>query len=128
MDLELEVYRRDGFKCVYCDYDGSKSYDAWMRGGFQIDHWIPRSKGGTDEIENLRTACGPCNIYKGNKVFPSLKAARLWLKIHREECHVTYYETFVAKTASSWKLGGIKRTWDRYNVLMNNQEDEHEQD
>jgi len=111
---ELDVFKRDDFKCVYCDYDGSKSFDAWLRGSFHVDHWVPRSRGGTDEIENLRTACGPCNAYKGNRTFPSLEPARLWLRIHREECFETWWETYVAGTASSWKPGGIRRTQERY--------------
>jgi hypothetical protein len=115
---EQEVYERDGFKCVYCGYDGKASPEAWHRGRFNIDHWIPRSKGGTDEMENLRTACGACNSGKGDNEFPSLEAAQLWLRIYREECADPFWETYVAKTGSTWKSGGIKRTWDRYNALM----------
>jgi 5-methylcytosine-specific restriction endonuclease McrA len=32
-----------------------------------IDHFIPKSKGGTNEIQNLRLACKRCNSDKGNK-------------------------------------------------------------
>lgn len=30
-----------------------------------IDHIRPRSTGGTDELDNLALACGPCNYTKG---------------------------------------------------------------
>lgn len=33
-----------------------------------VDHVIPRSRGGSDEIENLVLSCGPCNRAKGNKM------------------------------------------------------------
>ena len=33
---------------------------------FTKDHVIPRSKGGSDYIDNLKTACYPCNSNKGN--------------------------------------------------------------
>lgn len=35
-----------------------------------VDHFIPISKGGTNEIENLRLACKECNKNKGNKLLP----------------------------------------------------------
>jgi hypothetical protein len=114
MKHEEAVYERDGYKCVYCDYDASVSYEAWLRARLNVDHWIPRSKGGSDEMDNLLTACGPCNSGKGNKLFPTLEAARIWLRIYFEECAKPYYETRVTKTAATYELGGIERTWKRY--------------
>ncbi len=32
-----------------------------------IDHVLPRSRGGTDDPENLVTACRPCNTRKANR-------------------------------------------------------------
>jgi len=32
-----------------------------------IDHIVPKSKGGPDEIENMQILCFTCNIKKGNK-------------------------------------------------------------
>jgi len=31
-----------------------------------VDHWLPRALGGTDTPSNLRLACRPCNMRKGN--------------------------------------------------------------
>ncbi|WP_155053930.1 HNH endonuclease [Streptomyces blattellae] len=31
------------------------------------DHVLPLSKGGTNHIDNLRPACGPCNYRRGNR-------------------------------------------------------------
>ena len=36
-------------------------------GQVSIDHVIPRSEGGTDDIENLRPACLACNVKRGTK-------------------------------------------------------------
>jgi len=33
----------------------------------EIDHIIPKSKGGTDHGENLQLLCGHCNRVKGNR-------------------------------------------------------------
>jgi 5-methylcytosine-specific restriction endonuclease McrA len=35
--------------------------------GFHIDHFIPLSKGGTNDPGNLRLACPKCNLSKGGK-------------------------------------------------------------
>lgn len=52
-----KVYAEHGTACAYCgDPDGTT-----------IDHVIPRSKGGTDDLENLRPACRTCNTSKGTK-------------------------------------------------------------
>ncbi len=51
------VFRRDGFKCVYC---GSKD-------NLTLDHVIPKSKGGKSNWENLVTACHRCNSRKSDR-------------------------------------------------------------
>ena len=33
-----------------------------------IDHIVPKSKGGTNNIENLRLICRKCNNKRGNKI------------------------------------------------------------
>lgn len=66
------VYKRDGFQCVYC---GSKEK-------LTIDHVIPRSKGGRDSWKNLATACESCNSKKGDTVIEIPKGIKLFRPHH----------------------------------------------
>jgi len=51
----LEKWQR---KCAYC----GKSNTA-----LEIEHIIPKSRGGSNKISNLTLACNKCNLSKGNK-------------------------------------------------------------
>lgn len=57
MDFEIREYLLEKFnrKCVYC---GSSSVVL------NIDHVIPKSKGGSNRLDNLVLACAPCNQRK----------------------------------------------------------------
>lgn len=56
--LRQLVFERDGYLCRYCD----SSEDL------TCDHVVPLVRGGTNDIENLATACRPCNSSKGDKL------------------------------------------------------------
>lgn len=58
--IRFEVFKRDSFTCQYC---GEKSPDVVL----QVDHIDPVSKGGTNNILNLITACFDCNSGKSNR-------------------------------------------------------------
>lgn len=68
-----EIYERDGFRCVYCGFDGS-TFEGWRF--LTLDHFKPLSKGGTYERDNLVTACVACNNQKWNTLFENLEAAK----------------------------------------------------
>lgn len=48
------------------------------------DHIIPRSWGGTDDVQNLRVGCGPCNHSRGNHIEPEDQA---FMDAHPELIH-----------------------------------------
>ncbi len=52
------IFIRDSYTCSYCQKVG---------GLLEVDHIIPFSEGGSDEPENLTTACRKCNRQKRNK-------------------------------------------------------------
>lgn len=47
-----------GRRCAYCGRSGLP---------LEIDHIVPRSRGGTDRVSNLTLACRECNQEKGNR-------------------------------------------------------------
>src|SRR5213075_1932074 len=51
------VFARDGHRCQYCGAHAEN-----------IDHVIPRSRGGAHEWENVVAACRPCNSRKQDRM------------------------------------------------------------
>ncbi len=56
-DIRSYIFDKFKHRCVYC---GSTS-------NLEIDHIIPKSRGGSDRIDNLVLACRKCNNEKGNR-------------------------------------------------------------
>lgn len=61
-DLRKTVLQQEDLTCLYC---GHSSWDPLNE--FQIDHFIPVTRGGTNEITNLFPSCQSCNGKKSNK-------------------------------------------------------------
>lgn len=68
---QLKVYSKTNFKCAYCgkdlDFEPHKLSCGVHTYNFAIDHLIPKSKGGTNETQNLLPCCKSCNSKKGTK-------------------------------------------------------------
>lgn len=85
---QLEIFRRDGFRCRFCEVRiivksvhkifASAVPDAARQGNTNetrhfgisnltgsVDHIVPYSRGGTNDAENLVTACPACNYGRG---------------------------------------------------------------
>lgn len=60
----FRILSRDGFRCRYCGRNTEQHQTLVL----QVDHIVPRSRGGGDEENNLVTACWECNIGKGAKL------------------------------------------------------------
>ena len=56
--LRAQVFSRDKNTCVYCG----------MGENLECDHIVPVSRGGSNELDNLATACERCNQSKGQKL------------------------------------------------------------
>ena len=58
-----QTYERDNYTCQIC---GCKK-------DLTIDHFIPLSKGGGNDINNLWTLCEACNREKADKIYDNKK-------------------------------------------------------
>ena len=80
--IRFEVFKRDEFKCAYCGNSPPKVI-------LEIDHIEPVAKGGTNDINNLITACFNCNRGKSkerlNKIPPKLFDNLEILKTQQEQ-------------------------------------------
>ncbi len=63
----VELSELDGWACHYCGtallpVDGAKEYPT-------VDHVVPTSLGGSDDLENKVLACRSCNSSKGTRPY-----------------------------------------------------------
>lgn len=63
------VLSRDGSSCRYCGNNA---------GPFHIDHVVPVSRGGLNDLDNLVVACGPCNSSKRDRPLSEWKGRGQW--------------------------------------------------
>jgi 5-methylcytosine-specific restriction endonuclease McrA len=62
------LIERDGNLCRLCNTEIDLALARNSRFGATIDHIVPLSLGGSDDIENMQLAHWICNIKKGNRV------------------------------------------------------------
>ena len=60
LKVRMEVLRHNSSQCVYC---GRKPPAVPL----EVDHVVPFSKGGSNDLSNLQTLCFDCNRGKSNR-------------------------------------------------------------
>jgi 5-methylcytosine-specific restriction endonuclease McrA len=86
------VFVRDGHRCQYCNAPAEN-----------IDHVIPRSRGGTHTWDNVVAACRPCNARKMDRL------------LHETNMHLRRQPR--APRQRIWILasvGSVRREWEPY--------------
>ena len=66
--LRSYVFHRDGARCAYCGSTQAERYE--------LDHIVPRSRGGSNRVSNLVVSCHDCNVQKGNASVEEFLARR----------------------------------------------------
>lgn len=74
-ELRRAVFERDNYTCQYC---GRSCEEAEL----EIEHIIPVSKGGNNDIRNLATACRACNRSKGARILTTGELQQIADKIN----------------------------------------------
>ena len=64
--VKEKLYKQQDGKCNAC----GREFEIW---DFEIDHIIPKSKGGGDYYENYQLLCGSCNKIKGDRPMEYLR-------------------------------------------------------
>ncbi len=64
-----QIYRKTSGYCHLCHSKLSQKNHGQhgMRGAWHVEHSVPRAKGGTDHLNNLKPACISCNFDKGTQ-------------------------------------------------------------
>ena len=66
----LEVFKKNNGNCWYCGCCNANT----------VDHVVPKSNSGSDDIENLVPACKKCNSQKNKKTLEQFRFYCSWSK------------------------------------------------
>lgn len=88
------VLQRDGFSCQYC---GRRCDEAELN----LDHVIPRERGGRTTWENIVTACLRCNSHKADRL-PHQAGLRLGRAPSRPSWRAFAARSFTETERSAW--------------------------
>ena len=89
------IFERDKNMCQYC----GKVFD---KRDLNLDHVIPRDKGGATTWENIVCSCIPCNTRKGNRLAHQV-GMQLIKKPVRPKWRPFVHITFDSKLHDSWR-------------------------
>lgn len=64
-NTRYSILERAGFKCQACGLKPNKDNEVVLH----IDHIVPITRGGSNQLENLQVLCNTCNCSKGNDHF-----------------------------------------------------------
>jgi 5-methylcytosine-specific restriction endonuclease McrA len=90
----FNIYARDGNTCQYCG-------KRFARAELNLDHVVPRSRGGISTWENVVCSCHACNRRKGGRT-PDEAGMMLIKKPHRPQWTPLSSDTFSLRRHHEW--------------------------
>jgi 5-methylcytosine-specific restriction endonuclease McrA len=90
----FNIYSRDQNRCQYCGRQ-------FPRAELNLDHIVPRSKGGTSIWENVVCSCHRCNRLKGGRT-PAEAGMRLIRQPRRPQWTPFMTETYSLRRYKEW--------------------------
>jgi hypothetical protein len=73
---------------------------AYWRDSTSIDHIVPATRNGTNDVANLVTSCWPCNLSKGNLLLSELGQDCLPTAIDPWDGLTSHLEALIARMES----------------------------
>lgn len=61
------LFTRDSYRCQYCGIKVGAINDRGEVTRLEVEHILPRSRGGKNAWTNVTTACRPCNAHKRDR-------------------------------------------------------------
>ncbi len=77
--IKYDVLKRARFRCELCGISADEK-------ALEVDHIIPRNKGGTDDQSNLQSLCYSCNAMKRDRDDTDFRAIRESYEYRDKEC------------------------------------------
>jgi len=77
--IRYEVLKRAKFHCELCGISAQEK-------ALEVDHIIPKSHGGSDDLSNFQALCYSCNAMKCNRDDTDLRAIRESYDIRQNDC------------------------------------------
>lgn len=107
----FKILERDSFTCQYC---GSSAPDVKL----EVDHIIPKVKGGQDISTNLITACIRCNRGKSHKSIKDIKSPE-YIELPENTGFISYRARSIRVSDKVWNELKKQRTeyglsWNRF--------------
>lgn len=108
----FEVLKRDGFRCRYCGADASIAR-------LEVDHVVAVANGGSDDHENLTTACERCNVGKSDVPLDGAKGPRRKRDVSYGDLKLEMFQVREIAVMSGCSPGTVIDELERPGVLDN---------